>query len=268
MNNPADEHVRTLSMAYARALSSHDEPTITALLKEEIQVTETQTFKIDLNDPFMPALHAAISHYAPVSFLRFLADLGADINGRDFTQDTPLHTIATRRDQNGKWPSEETISFLLSRGAAIDAQEKFGNTPFGFAATSGNMAAVKLLLERGADINSQNDTGYTAAMATLFNAGNNSSPKQSFEMARFLITHPDSDLLLMMRDGETIHDIARKKSDMPQDLMNLLEDRIAQQKVDKVRAQEQAKSRKSHARNMERLAKMIKPPKRPKGPQK
>ena len=261
-----DDATRIFLLSYAAALANYDASAITALLKEELRISETETIKIDLNDRFMPALHVAISNYAPVSFLRHLINLGADVNGRDYSGDTPLHTIATRNDQNGAQPAQETILLLLAQGAKIDARDNYGNSPLGFAATSDHMPVVRLLLENGADINNQNDTGYTAAMAALYHAGKNSRPVKSFAMARFLIEHPESDLLCTMRDGQTIHDIALKKDDMPQDLLNTLEDRIAQQRVDLGRRQQLARMREINARNLERLDQIIKKPKRPNAP--
>ena len=47
------------------------------------------------------------------------------------------------------------ITAALDKGANVDAKSRYDVTPLIFAASSGHLAAVKLLVERGADVNAQ-----------------------------------------------------------------------------------------------------------------
>jgi ankyrin repeat protein len=61
---------------------------------------------------------------------------------------------AAVRDPSGA----EKVAYLLSQPAVdADARQRNGTTPLYWAALSGNVAAVRLLLARGADVNAHND---------------------------------------------------------------------------------------------------------------
>ena len=57
-----------------------------------------------------------------------------------------------------------SIRDLLARGADIDARDDYGWTALMVASESGEVAAVELLLDRGADIDARDDYGGTALM--------------------------------------------------------------------------------------------------------
>ena len=48
------------------------------------------------------------------------------------------------------------LDFLLTRGAQIEATDKYGNTPLHLAARNGHTSTVRLLLEKGAPIEARN----------------------------------------------------------------------------------------------------------------
>ena len=62
-----------------------------------------------------------------------------------------------------------TVKLLLDKGANINARDKHDYTPLIFAASQGHAEVVKILLERGADVTAKNDLGLTAlGAAKLF----------------------------------------------------------------------------------------------------
>lgn len=62
-----------------------------------------------------------------------------------------------------------TVKLLLDKGANINARDKHDYTALIFAASKGHAEVVKILLERGADLKAKNDVGLTAlAAAKLF----------------------------------------------------------------------------------------------------
>ena len=83
---------------------------------------------------------------------RKLVDRGADVNKPGWA---PLHYAAT----NGHL---KIMELLLNENAHIDAASPNGTTPLMMAAHYGSPAAVKLLLEAGADPTIRNQLGLTA----------------------------------------------------------------------------------------------------------
>ena len=102
------------------------------------------------------ALHCAASE-GHLETSRLLLERGADINSQNDKGLTPLQQ-ASRGMQKGY---RDIMCFLLDHGANGDARDKHGNTALHFAASEGHLETSRLLLERGADINSQNDEGLT-----------------------------------------------------------------------------------------------------------
>lgn len=69
---------------------------------------------------------------------------------------TPLHYAATG-------PESATVRLLLARGAKVDSRANNGNTPLMMAARYGSEGSVIELLQHGADANARNDREQTAA---------------------------------------------------------------------------------------------------------
>uniref|UniRef100_A0A1X7TKB5 Uncharacterized protein n=1 Tax=Amphimedon queenslandica TaxID=400682 RepID=A0A1X7TKB5_AMPQE len=72
---------------------------------------------------------------------------GADINwsNTDVLNRTPLHIAAASN-------MSDAVQWLLSQGAAVDSRDDFGATPLIWAAVSGDILVVTMLLEKGADV--------------------------------------------------------------------------------------------------------------------
>jgi ankyrin repeat protein len=83
---------------------------------------------------------------------RRLIARGADVNKTGWS---PLHYAATGGHQ-------AMISLLLDAHAYIDAESPNGTTPLMMAAQYGSIAAVRQLLEAGADASLRNQLGLTA----------------------------------------------------------------------------------------------------------
>lgn len=97
-----------------------------------------------------PLMLAAL--HGNLALCRLLISKGADVNKPGWA---PLHYAAT----NGH---VDVMRLLLDENAYIDAQSPNGTTPLMMAAHYGSAAAVKLLLESGADPLLKNDLGLTA----------------------------------------------------------------------------------------------------------
>ena len=79
---------------------------------------------------------------------------GTDINTRNKYRQTPLHLAATGGHI-------EIVRLLLEKGADINARDIKG-TPLHWAASRGHLEVVRWLVENGADINARDEDGRTA----------------------------------------------------------------------------------------------------------
>lgn len=94
---------------------------------------------------------------------------------RDSSGDTPLFQAA--RD------NEEIVKLLLANKADVNATNETGQTPLFFAATSGHVEIVDLLLQRGADPNIKGFCGPPLCGAMMFRRSD------TLAMAKTLVAH-------------------------------------------------------------------------------
>jgi uncharacterized protein len=127
-----------------------------ALRAESVKVAKVliQTLQVDVNmlnqageSPLMMAVFRG-----NMELVKALLDRDADVNKTGWT---PLHYAATA----GSLP---LIALLLEKHAYIDAESPNGTTPLMMAAQYGNPAAVKVLLDEGADPLLKNQLGLSA----------------------------------------------------------------------------------------------------------
>jgi ankyrin repeat protein len=98
--------------------------------------------------------------------LRVLLARGADVNAYDNAAKTPLMSFAeelrTCDDMTPEQGKQDLIFLDVLLHAALDLQDKDGNTALMCAAADGNLAEVRSLLKAGANPDLRNRAGKTA----------------------------------------------------------------------------------------------------------
>ncbi|MCU0291859.1 MAG: ankyrin repeat domain-containing protein [Thermoanaerobaculaceae bacterium] len=148
-------------------------------------------------------------HYAMlvrVTPMQFLLAHGArpDVQGKEEGR-TALHwaAILEEYEPDGTFDAEMTrratgaAQALLGAGAPIDAADRRGVTPLGGAALLGNLNMVKLLVERGANVNARGLDGATVlgrVLAQIEKAGTPGSGSAAVQrVADYLRQHGATD---------------------------------------------------------------------------
>ena len=80
--------------------------------------------------------------------VKVLVKKGADVNAEDDFRQTPLLILARFADDS----FEPIADILLNNGAVIDAQEQYGNTPLHLGIKNKHEAFVRYILKKGADL--------------------------------------------------------------------------------------------------------------------
>jgi ankyrin repeat protein len=102
-----------------------------------------------------PALsHAVIA--GDIAKVKEIIDAGADVNAKDTLDRTPLHLAAF----HGR---AKIIDLLIAHGADVNARDLTATPPLHVAVIAGKQgAAVRMLLDRHADLHAINEEGQTA----------------------------------------------------------------------------------------------------------
>jgi ankyrin repeat protein len=122
------------------AIHSNKDPSIVHLLLEKS--TDASRW---------PTLYYAVDHGDAI-LLQLLLDKGADINVRNFSKQTPLHSAIYKGNK-------EIVEILLQNRADITGKDFWGDTPLHLAVRGNSKEIVKLLLNNGAEVNIQNNEG-------------------------------------------------------------------------------------------------------------
>src|SRR5262249_5847037 len=122
-------------------------------------------------------LHVAAAAYRE-DMVRQLIALGADVRARNRRGAEPLHAAAVGGPGTRTWnPRAQvaTIACLIEAGADPNAADISGVTPLHKAVRTRCSAAVKALLDRGADAGRTTDGGSTALLLATLNTGRGGS---------------------------------------------------------------------------------------------
>lgn len=104
----------------------------------------------------MKPIHEAIAS-APEAIIRLLIRRGCDLEARDASGQTPIHTACK---WNGK---KENVALLLGEGAHVFAQDNAGDTPLFIAASNDQVDIVKLLLSHAIPTHHSNHAGFMSS---------------------------------------------------------------------------------------------------------
>lgn len=111
-----------------------------------------------------PLIRALFAGTARARVARTLLLRGADLNLPDNAGNTPLHVLARRKRDAG---APDTMKELIERGAALEPQNRKRQTPLVTAVEDGSTAAVRVLIEAGADVNARRSRGSTLASGLI-----------------------------------------------------------------------------------------------------
>jgi cytohesin len=125
-----------------------------------------------------PPLCSAVKFNRP-RIVEILLEAGADPNARNKLGESPLYVAVQFGDRS------EIITALVEAGAEPDAPNKFGWTPLHGAAKLGKLENVKLLVEKGANINSKTPDGSTP-LDFAMNHGNHHTSAKRKKVADYL----------------------------------------------------------------------------------
>jgi hypothetical protein len=136
------------------------------------------------------ALHVAAAGYL-VGFARQLVEAGADVRARNRRGAEPIHAAVTGSPGSATWDptgQRAMIVYLIGAGADPDAPAVGGVTPLHRAVRNRCSAAVRALLDAGADPSITNDKGSTALSLAHWTTGRGGtgSPKAKIEQAAII----------------------------------------------------------------------------------
>ena len=131
----------------------------------------------------------AAAAYAGRIAERLLA-LGAEVNARNRRGATPLHYASDGVPGSSSWNPRAQVGMiarLVMAGAEVDAADDGGTTPLQRAVRNRCAAAVRALLDAGADVDRDNGRGSTArTLATMTTGRGGSGTAAAKEQQRII----------------------------------------------------------------------------------
>jgi len=140
-------------------------PLYTACLMGHVQIAELLILRgadIEARGPGgETALIVAAGHPESRVLVRTLIEGGANVNAMDDQGFSPLWNACTLAGRPGvpEDAAVKTAALLLDRGAYADSFIRGGYTPLMFAARVGHEDLVRLLIQRGANVNARTEDG-------------------------------------------------------------------------------------------------------------
>lgn len=174
-------------------LSASPAVALSALKQGATRMSAVQNFLRDIDHYIYAgdtALHVAAAAHRP-GIVRELIRHKADVRANNRRGATPLHYAANGNPQSPWWnPATQsaTIDVLIASGADPNAVDKNGVTPLHRAVRNRCAAAVRALLDGGADGRRPNGKGSTPMMLAIQQTGRggSGSPEAKAQQAEIL----------------------------------------------------------------------------------
>jgi len=144
-------------LKFIKTITIHEACAVGLLRHVQMMVESKKEVLYELSSHGLTALGIAV-YFNHEEIVRYLLSQGADPNicSQNDYQVFPLHTASSENN--------DTISkLLLDAGAEVNVQQQGGYTPLHFAAAHGNIDLIIALLELGADVNAKTSQNETAA---------------------------------------------------------------------------------------------------------
>ena len=146
---PSNDDTFANQVRFFTAVLDGDVPTVKLLVQKDASLLDLQAeWKMAIPRQYWTGLTALdqAAGYGNTEMVQMLLDLGADVNTRNRSQMTPLHTAAIMRHH-------DVAQLLLAKGADVNAQSSIGQTPLHISATRNDVALAQMLLDQGVDVN-------------------------------------------------------------------------------------------------------------------
>lgn len=151
---------------------------------------------VNAGDKRGSAPFANVEWDAPISFLQLLIENGA---GLDSVSGVHGETQLCERAGIG---DEETVRWLLGKGASVNPEPYLSQTPLTRAIENGSQSLVRLLLDHGAEVNPKVEWYYSPLYRTW--------PGGHTELGRILVDYGAQVIADNCRECKPIHNASRK----------------------------------------------------------